>query len=432
MNTSKHIIILITLGILFLILSTLSAEEQIKPLETDQCVSCHIDDENLPPDFKDYDIHLQPGLSCAGCHGGDPTEEDMDEAMSIKAGFIGIPDKNQIPQFCGKCHSDIEFMRQYQPRIATDQVEQYYTSYHGKMLEDGDKKVADCSSCHTSHAITSAKDTRSTVYALNVPATCAQCHGDSDYMKSYNIPTDQYEKYAKSAHGVSLLEKQDTGAPACNDCHGNHGATPPGIVSIGHVCGLCHVNNMQYFSSSAMGKVFEEQELHACEECHGHHLVKKTTDEMIGVGDESVCLECHSEGDEGYMVAESLYVELKGAIALYDSAYVRLSEVKQKGMDDVDIGYLLRDAHQNIIKSRTLVHTFDPAKVSVKTGESAANSKSAIMLANKEVEDYYIRRRGFGLATIFITILVVALFFKIRDMESKRSESKSNQPKPKI
>jgi hypothetical protein len=248
-------------------------------------------------------------------------------------------------------------------------------------------------------------------------------------MKSYNIPTDQYDKYTKSAHGVSLLENQDTGAPACNDCHGNHGATPPGVVSISHVCGVCHVNNMQYFSSSVMGKVFEEQELHACEECHGHHLVKKATDEMLGVGDESVCLECHSEGDAGYMVAESLYVQLKGAIALYDSALVRLSEVKQKGMDDVDLGYLLRDANQNIIKSRTLVHTFDPAKVSIKTGESAANSKSAIMLANKEVEDYYIRRRGFGLATIFITLLVVALFFKIRDIESKRSDLNSHQPK---
>ena len=65
--------------------------------------------------------------------------------MSPSKGFIGVPKKKDIPKFCGKCHSNIDFMRVYQPRIATDQVSQYYTSLHGKKLLLGDENVADCS-----------------------------------------------------------------------------------------------------------------------------------------------------------------------------------------------------------------------------------------------------------------------------------------------
>jgi len=93
-----------------------------------------------------------------------------------------------------------------------------------------------------------------------------------------------FEKFSQSVHGKMLLEERDTGSPACNDCHGNHGATPPGVSSISHVCGTCHVNNMQYFTASKMGETFSDQELHACEECHGNHGVQKTSDAMVGVG----------------------------------------------------------------------------------------------------------------------------------------------------
>jgi len=36
-----------------------------------------------------------------------------------------------------------------------------------------------------------------------------------------------------------------------------------------------------------------------------------------------------------------------------------------------------------------------------------------------EIQDYKIRRLGFGAATFFITILAAALFFKIREIEKR-------------
>ena len=389
-------------------------------LENDQCFVCHQEDEELPEDFIKEDVHLKAGLSCSGCHGGDMANNDMDEAMSPEKGFVGVPSKSEIPRFCGKCHSNIAFMREYQPRIPTDQVNQYYTSVHGQKLKQGDSKVADCTSCHTSHGIFSAKDSRSTVYALNVPNTCNTCHSDSEYMKEYDLPTNQFNEYSKSVHGIALLENQDIGAPACNDCHGNHGAMPPGISSISHVCGTCHVNNMQYFTSSKMSQVFEQENLHACEECHGNHNVEKAFDEMIGTNDKSVCINCHDEGDKGFEVASDIHNQLLQVTSAYDSANTKRIEVQRIGMDDVEIGFLLQEGHQSLIQARTLVHTFDAEKVGSKSSEGLQKIQSAIQLADQEIHEFDVRRSGFGIATFFITILIVALYFKIREIESKQ------------
>jgi len=385
----------------------------------DHCVACHTEEDLLPEHFLEADVHMKPGLSCAGCHGGDPTAEDQERAMSVRAGFRGVPAKEEIPSFCGRCHSDIEFMRRYQPRIPTDQQSQYATSVHGKKLAARDRKVADCTSCHTSHGVLPASDARSSVHPLRVPDTCGKCHGDAAYMAEYGIPTDQYERFATSVHGVALLENEDTGAPACNDCHGNHGATPPGITSIGQVCGHCHVNNMEYFTGSRMGRAFVEEGFHGCEECHGNHGVAKTSDDMVGTGTGSVCVDCHSDGDKGFETAARIHSSLVSLSSTYDDAITRQTEVQRIGMDDVDIDFLLQESHQSLIQSRTLVHTFDAARVEEKTGEGLAKAKEAIDLAGRQIKDFHVRRRGFGMATLFTTILAFALFLKIRQLPNR-------------
>jgi len=425
----KNISILF-LFLIFLFLNTLAAQDSVVVIDdtkidltklpkNDNCISCHIEEEYLPEGFSDNDIHLQAGLSCAGCHGGDPGKEDADEAMSKKAGFIGVPDRKDIPAFCGKCHSDITFMRQYQPRINTDQVSQYYTSVHGLNFKKGDAHVATCISCHSSHKIMSAKDPRSTVHALNIPSLCNSCHGNQEYMAQYKIPTNQYEQYKKSVHGVALLEHEDTGAPACNDCHGNHGAAPPG-ATLAKVCGTCHIQNEEYFSKTRMAEEFQKEKLHACLECHGTHDIALPTDAMISTGDESICMDCHAQGDRGYIVADSIHTLLQNTVAAYDSAIVKQKEVQIIGMDDVEMNFLLQDAHQNLIHSRTLVHTFNPGRVREQTDKSIENSTKASALGTIEIENYGTRRLGLGIATVFITILVISLIFKIREMDKEK------------
>ncbi len=390
--------------------------------QDDRCYTCHKEIELLPKDFSENDAHRHANLACSSCHGGDPNSDDQEIAMSPSKGFIGVPKKKDIPKFCGKCHSNIDFMRLYQPRIATDQVSQYYTSLHGKKLLQGDENVADCSSCHSAHRILSAKDPRSTVYKLNVPNTCNKCHGNPDLMKKYNLSSSALEEYSKSVHGVALLKNKDLGAPACNDCHGNHGAMPPGITSISHVCGTCHASNMEYFNTTKMARAFDEQDFHGCEQCHGYHAVLKPNDEMIGIGKESKCIDCHTEGDEGYTVSKKIYSSLTQLKNKYDAANAKYLEVKQKGMNDVEIGFQLQDARQALIQSRTLIHTFDSIKVGAKAKEGIDISNKASLLAQKEIDEYYTRRNGFAIATLAFLVFIIALYFKIKDKEKKISQ----------
>ena len=395
------------------------ADELGQESRDDQCIVCHMELDYMPERYEEYDIHSQEGLSCAGCHGGDPSSSEEDVAMNIANGFVGSPDKKDIPKFCGRCHSNIEFMRVYQPRISTDQVTQYYTSIHGKKLSNGDDKVAVCTNCHTAHSILPAGDPRSTVYPLNVPRTCRKCHSNGVYMRGRNITTNQYEIYSRSVHGEALLKNRDIGAPACNDCHGNHGATPPGIMSVTHLCGSCHVNNLEFFRKTLMARAFDELDFHGCEQCHGYHSIQRAEIDFVGVSQSSFCIKCHDEGDAGYESASKIRSHLTDLVSLYDSATTQMLNVRIKGMNDIDISYLLQDAKQSIILSRTLVHTFDPIQVQAQTTEGIKHLEEALELAEDEIDEYYTRRKGFVAVLFLLVILCVGLYFKIKSFDQK-------------
>src|SRR6266567_1604130 len=72
------------------------------------CLDCHSalpDPLGVSQEKFSEDVHAQKGLTCASCHGGDPTSDDPERAMSRKAGWKGKIDRKQIPQLCGSCHS---------------------------------------------------------------------------------------------------------------------------------------------------------------------------------------------------------------------------------------------------------------------------------------------------------------------------------------
>src|ERR1035441_1443581 len=185
---------------------------------TDSCLDCHSalpEPLGVTQETFSQDIHAQKGLTCTGCHGGDASSYDPDVSMSRKTGWKGKIDRKQIPQLCGSCHSNPALMRQYNPSLRTDQLDQYHTSMHGKRLAAGDTKVAVCTDCHSVHDIRAPSDPRSTVNPVNVANTCARCHADADYMKEYSIPTDQYAKYSTSVHRERLVVRGDLSAPTC-------------------------------------------------------------------------------------------------------------------------------------------------------------------------------------------------------------------------
>jgi hypothetical protein len=309
--------------VLLALLITLPLYGATKPTA---CTACHTAIEHFG-----NDVHSQVGLSCHDCHGGNPNAaaDDMNAAMDPKFKpnpFRPAPKRVEIPEFCGRCHSSAETMKRFNPAARIDQVTEYWTSVHGQRLKTGDQNVATCVDCHSVHDIRRKSNPDSPVYATHVAETCSRCHSDTKRMAQYGIPTDQYARWKVSVHANALLNKGDLVAPTCNDCHGNHGATPPGVQSVVFVCGSCHTREAELFRKSAKqagwanhndllaagqkcadchddarGHV-DVKQFAECVTCHENHSVIRPTAAMIGSRPDAPCVFCH-EG-QGALVAE--------------------------------------------------------------------------------------------------------------------------------
>jgi Cytochrome c3 len=418
--TSSSCYLLLTL-LIGIVLGT--AANSVAQTKEETCVTCHlalgIEKLTKPAELYKDDVHAGKGFGCVACHGGDDTVMGM-EAMDRKKGYIGKPSGIQVIEVCGKCHSDANFMRKYNPSLRVDQVAEYYTSIHGKRLKEfKDPKVATCASCHTPHQIRPPSDARSSVHPLQVADTCGSCHGNKAYMAPYKIPTDQLENYKKSVHWKIMTVKGDLSAPTCNDCHGNHGASPPGVSSVVNVCGQCHVINAELFSKSEHGKIFAQMGIPGCATCHSNHAILETSDAMLSTGDKSACASCHPPTSTGGLLAASMFGSIDRLKLSYERSLAVLTQAEHAGMEVSQPLFELNDAKTTLIKSRAAIHGFDKAILNKETEPGLKISNAAYQRGVKALDELQYRRKGLAVSAIIILGLVVGLILKIRQMERK-------------
>jgi predicted CXXCH cytochrome family protein len=385
------------------------------------CVACHlaIGDDRLTPPAKEFgdSVHAAKGFGCVSCHGGDGDEAGM-EAMDPAKGYIGKPARKQISQVCGRCHSDARFMKRYNPALRVDQLTEYITSVHGRrLMELGDDKVATCADCHTAHAIRPPSDPRSSVHPLRVADTCGACHADPKYMEPYNITTDQLQEYRQSVHWKMMSVEGDLSAPTCNDCHGNHGATPPGISWVGNVCGQCHVVQAGLFNKSVLAKVFVEIGTPGCATCHNNHEIMGTGDEMLGVGEGAVCADCHAPDDKGGMAAAAMREQIDGLRGEYDKAHAILLKAENAGMEVSQAEFELQGAKDALVKARAAIHAFTVEAVKKETDTGLTIAAKAYTLGVQALEEVQFRRKGLAVSVVIIPSLNGGLGVKIRQVD---------------
>ena len=387
----------------------------------DTCLSCHatLTDERLrkPAELAKSDIHLTQGITCAGCHGGDPAAADRAAAMDPRKGFVGVPAPRAIPELCGSCHSNAAYMLRYAPNIPTDQLSQYRTSKHGLALAKGSTDVAVCSSCHGAHGVRPPSDARSPVYPTQIVATCARCHADVALMNKYGIKGNEVAEYEKSVHYAALTQKNDLSAPTCKSCHGAHGATPPGVSSVANVCGTCHVSQLEKFDQSPHKDAFAAMDQPACEACHSNHAIVHPQDSWIGVGDKQVCAACHSAGDAGAKAAAAISGALASVVAAEATVGARVAHVKRAGMLMDPAEVKLQDAHQAYIMATVEIHTVTPTLVEKQTNAALADTVAADKDAAAAEREIRFRRTGLFISLAVIALAMVTLIFKIRSME---------------
>jgi len=416
---SRNALVALVLTALAISLSPNAARSQDAPV--DNCLSCHraLGDARLsaPAQAYDQDVHAAKGFTCAACHGGDATAAGF-EGMDPAKGFVATPLRRRIPDFCGRCHSDAPFMRQYNPSLRVDQVTEYSTSVHGRRLAQlADTLVAVCTSCHPAHAIRPPADPQSSVYPLRVADTCGACHADSDYMAPYPIPTDQLDKYRRSIHWEMMSVEGDLSAPTCNDCHGNHGAAPPGISWVGNVCGQCHSVMAENFSQSRHAETFAMLGVPGCATCHQNHEVVRATDAMLGLEDGAVCARCHSAGDAGGEAAATMRAQIDSLNRAFAAADSILLRAERAGMEVSQALVDLGGANNSGIQARAAMHAFDVAAMTEKIDEGLGVTAQAYRRGQQALGELQFRRTGLAVSVTIILMLIVGLLLRIRLIE---------------
>ena len=232
------------------------------PAVKDSCYECHLKLRGklkAPSNLWANDVHGQNGMTCAICHKGDAT---VDELVGSKTKeFIGTFARKDIAKLCGGCHGDAARMSQ--------------ASVHGKRVDLGDEASATCTDCHSVHDIRRAADPLSPVAPLRQPDTCGRCHSNPAIMEGRKLPVDQVANYRQGAHWKQLTGGENLAAASCTSCHGDHNMAPAKTLLTSATCQSCHGAEEEVFRNAAHAKLQAAERSRGCVGCHGNHAVKK-------------------------------------------------------------------------------------------------------------------------------------------------------------
>ena len=162
------------------------------------CVSCHgAHAVGGAGDAESAVARQRVALTCAPCHrdafheyrvsahaaavaAGDPHAPTcVDCHRPHRTAAVAEPGSPVAPlrvseETCGRCHESVELTERHglPPAVVGD----FRGSFHGLALAAGDRRVANCASCHGTHEIRPASDPLSAVHAGNLDVTCGKCH----------------------------------------------------------------------------------------------------------------------------------------------------------------------------------------------------------------------------------------------------------------
>ena len=387
------------------------------------CINCHLQqkDARLSAPARNFksDIHAQKGFSCLDCHGNVAHSGDDPRNITPGIGFLTKPRRRDIPAMCGRCHSDAAFMKRYNPMLRVDEVAEYRTSVHGKrLLEMGDTAVATCIDCHPAHRILPPSDPTSSVYPTHVAATCGRCHADSVRMAPYGIPTNQEKLWTTSVHGVQMLTKGDNSAPTCNDCHGNHGATPPGVGDLPHVCGQCHATVATIFAGNGHDSIFTANKLPGCVTCHSNHGIMMPSDSLLTARARSVCERCHAAGTPAAGQFLAMRRLIDSLTEVQANSQRVLDQANNLGMDVSQAQFTLADVTTALTKARTAIHSFRADTVRAQIAVGLKTATGAAEQGRAALVEHSYRRLGLAISVPFILGLAGALWLRLRYIEA--------------
>jgi len=210
-----------------------------------------------------------------------------------------------------------------------------------------------------------------------------------------------------------LSKRGDLSAPTCATCHGNHGAKPPAVSSVGAVCGMCHALEEQRFENSPHQAAFAAMNLGTCVVCHSNHAVLRTSDQMLS-GANAVCGQCHTADSEGGKAAEEMAGLIRNLQDRLKQADEILALAQTDGMEVSAAIAQQTEARQNLVKARSEVHAFAVAAIAAPVKTGLAIAVTDYRAGQDALHERNVRREGLAISLFGVGITVLGLWFAIR------------------
>jgi cytochrome b subunit of formate dehydrogenase len=275
-----------------------------------KCNKCHDDEDDQVYEYdegvlagteRNIYIHAEKveksvhgKQNCVACHTNvSLAKGEHNEYLPITVGCIQCHKKNLEEQ---KGSTDPKYKRL---DIVMEQVESYMHSVHAQPnIDDQSKTNASCYNCHDAHNIGTLGSEARAEHRLQNPEVCGKCH------------EKQKDEYKTSIHGKEVLEKKNSEAAVCSDCHTTHNITSTEHdktkLNITKNCGNCHEKSLETYLTSYHGQVSRLGYAHTakCYDCHGSHDLKKVDDPSSKVHMDNrleTCNTCHQDATEGFL-----------------------------------------------------------------------------------------------------------------------------------
>ena len=263
-----------------------------------------------------------------------------------------------------------------------------------------------------------AENPHSDVYKTNILLTCNWCHGDPVLMRAYGIPADQFEQFRTSVHGKLLLDKMDLRVPSCTDCHGVHGACPPGYADIADVCSLCHGAIAKLFRESPHYLEREKVEVAKSVDCHGDHDIVYPSTLLYEGEEEGRCGGCHGIGSKQDRLAKIIKKKLGDAKASVESARQFLEKVRGSGKNISKIEETFEEARAELVKARAVTHTLSIEKIEEYTNTVEKKSTDVLGATEKILEELTGRKKEVVVVLIILGMFIAVIALKMRTLKS--------------
>jgi len=282
-----------------------------KNTKTHVCLECHgIKGFAIPTDehgtSEKRKLFINPNMFSQSVH-------SQQGCMSCHSNILKIPHGKVIEKAanCIHCHEksleilSVENIKNNPKNELTKIIEHgndYLTSIHAESNHHNPNQPnANCWNCHGKHDVLPKTNIHSSIYRLNIPETCGQCH------------KEKFNEYVTSAHGVASIRYGKKEAAICSDCHTSHKIEKTHLAStelkLVENCGGCHKEEYQSYFETYHGQVERLGYTYTakCFDCHNPHKVQSASNPESQTHIKNrvqTCKKCHKNATNGFATFE--------------------------------------------------------------------------------------------------------------------------------